>query len=303
MPEAQAKFSWTPPTGTLGRIVGEASARVAELQRDADAWRVRAAQAGKAEPRPSFREALRRETVAVIAEVKRQSPSKGAINVGLDAADQASAYEAGGAAAISVLTEPVHFGGSPDDLRSVVARVRIPALKKDFHVDVVQLYEARALGASAALLIARAVSPDTLRTMVHVAEDIGLETLVEIRDERELDVALAAGATIIGVNNRNLETLVIDESTASRIVPLIPTSLVAVAESGMRERVDIERAAQFGADAVLVGSAISAAADPRAAVQALSQVPVARQARERSEGVARPSASTGALGGVHGAPN
>jgi len=279
MPEAQARFSWTPPTGTLGRIIGEASARVAELQRDVDAWRARASGAGA---RPSFREALRRETVAVIAEVKRQSPSKGAINVGLDAAEQAVAYEAGGAAAISVLTEPAHFGGSPDDLRAVVAAVGIPALKKDFHIDAVQLYEARALGASAALLIARALSPELLHDLVRIANDIGLETLVEIRDERELETALSVGATVIGVNNRDLETLVIDDATASRVVPHIPAALIAVAESGMRERSDIERAASFGADAVLVGSAISAASDPRAAVAALSRVPVQRSARRHA---------------------
>ena len=280
MPEAQAKSLWTPPTGTLGQIVGETVGRVAELQRNADRWAAEArAVANAPGERSSLRAALRCATVAVIAEVKRQSPSKGAINIGLDAAQQAIAYEAGGAAAISVLTEPLHFGGSPDDLRAVVAAVRIPVIKKDFHIDAVQLYQARALGASAALLIARALSPDTLGELVRVADDLGLETLVEVRDGRELETALTVGATIVGVNNRNLETLVIDDTTAERIVPLIPASVVGVAESGMRERSDVERAAAFGADAVLVGSAISAAADPRAAVASLSQVPVQRDAR------------------------
>jgi indole-3-glycerol phosphate synthase len=276
MPEVQANLLWTPPTGTLGRIAAEAAARAETLRREAEGWRARAA---AAPPAPSFRAALRRPTVAVIAEVKRRSPSKGTINPGLDAVAQASAYEAGGAAAISVLTEPVHFGGAPEDLVAVRAAVRIPILKKDFHVDAIQLYEARALGASAALLIARALPPATLREFVRLADDIGLETLVEIRDARELDAALNAGATVIGVNNRDLETLEIDATTAAQLIPSIPATLVAVAESGMRERADVARAAAAGADAVLVGSAISASADPQAAVAQLSDVPVRRDGR------------------------
>lgn len=211
--------------------------------------------------------------VSVIAEVKRRSPSKGWINADITAAEQAKAYERGGAAAISVLTEPAHFGGSNDDLIAVRSAVRIPALKKDFHVDTIQLIQARALSASAALLIARALGPSDLPTMMEAARRLGLETIVEIRDEDELLRALDAGATIIGVNNRNLETLEIDPRTSERLIPKIPANVVAIAESGVTGRADVERVATIGADAVLVGSAISAAADPSFAVRALSGVP------------------------------
>lgn len=221
---------------------------------------------------PSFGAALRGDTVAVIAEVKRRSPSKGWINPKLGAADQALAYERGGAAAISVLTEPEHFGGSNDDLLAVRQAVAIPALKKDFHVHPVQLVEARALGASAALLIARALSPDALRAMSDVARNLGLEILVEVRDEDELHRALDLGSTIVGINNRNLETLSIDPATSERMLRLVPPSVVAIAESGVSGRADVERVATFGADAVLVGSVISAADDAAAAVRALAGV-------------------------------
>jgi indole-3-glycerol phosphate synthase len=209
----------------------------------------------------------------VIAEVKRRSPSKGTIAPGLDAATQAGAYVEGGAAAISVLTEPDHFGGSTEDLVAVRGAVPVPALKKDFHVRPLQLVEARGLGASAALLIMRALSPARFREMMDRGRELELEMLVEVRDEGELDRALEGGATLIGVNNRDLETLIIDPTTAERIVPRIPRWAIAVAESGMQRREDVVRYAAFGADAVLVGSSISAALDPVAATRALSDVP------------------------------
>ena len=167
----------------------------------------------------------------------------------------------------------MHFGGSTSDLRDVRASVAVPALKKDFHVRPIQLVEARALGASAALLIARALSPDLLREMMATARRLDLEVLVEVRDEAELERALECGATMIGVNNRDLETLVIDPGTAERLVPRVPPGLVAIAESGVSTRADIERYAACGADAVLVGSSISAAADPTQATRALAGVP------------------------------
>jgi indole-3-glycerol phosphate synthase len=217
--------------------------------------------------------------VQVIAEVKRRSPSKGWINPRLTAADQARAYAAGGAAAISVLTEPAHFGGSTDDLVSVRAAVSIPVLKKDFHVHPVQLAEARVVGASAALLIARALSPDDLLRMADAARQLELEVLIEIRDEDELQRALDAGASIIGINNRNLETLAIDPATSERLLGLVPPSVVAIAESGVSGRADVERIAARGADAVLVGSSVSASDDPIAAVAGLCGV--SRVSRER----------------------
>jgi len=204
--------------------------------------------------------------------VKRRSPSKGAIAESLDAVDQARSYADGGAAGVSILTEPAHFGGSVDDLRRVRAALGIPVLKKDFHVRPVQLLEARALGSSAALLIARALSPALLDELVAHGRSLGLELLVEVRDEAELARAIAAGATMIGVNNRNLETLEIEPETAERLIPHMPSSIVAIAESGVRSRADVERYASCGADAVLVGSVLSASPDPAAATRALGGV-------------------------------
>jgi len=266
----QAIRAWTPPTGTLGGIVSEAHERARVLAaREQDL--IRAAAAAPAVP--AFDAALRRQTVALIAEVKRRSPSKGWINPTLSAAQQALAYQTGGAAAVSVLTEPLHFGGSNDDLESVRAAVGIPILKKDFHVSPVQLIEAKAIGASAALVITRAVAPDALIELLRTAREVQLEVLVEVRDDEELARALAAGARIIGINNRNLETLEIDPSTSERLLARLPRDVVAIAESGVSSRADIERVAACGADGVLVGSAISAAADPVAGVRALIGVP------------------------------
>jgi indole-3-glycerol phosphate synthase len=265
----QASPVWTPPQGTLGGIVAEAFERAAALRdREAELRR----RADRAPAAPSLVDALRAATVGVIAEVKRRSPSKGWINPGLTAADQARAYARGGAAAVSVLTEPVHFGGSVDDLEAVRRTVAIPVLKKDFHVDPIQLIEAKAIGASAALLIARALSPDALMRMVDAARSLGLEALIEVRDDEELARALDAGATLIGINNRNLESLVIEEGTAERLLAHVPASVVAISESGVQARAEVERVALAGADGVLVGSAISAAPDPTAAVRGLVDV-------------------------------
>ncbi|HEX8725371.1 MAG TPA: indole-3-glycerol phosphate synthase TrpC [Gemmatimonadaceae bacterium] len=272
----QGKSSWTPPGGTLGTIVGQAMERVESLRgRRAELERAMASA-----PRvPAFGPALRGPTVGVIAEVKRRSPSRGAINVALDAASQAAAYEAGGAAAVSVLTEPHHFGGSNADLEMVRARVGIPLLKKDFHVDESQLLEARVLGASAALLIARALRPDRLAQLVKAADAFGLESLVEVRTEDELHRALDAGARVVGVNCRNLETLDVDVGVAQELMPRIPADVVAVWESGIATPDDVVQAAGCGSDAVLVGSAVSAASDPEAAVRRLSGIPRAGTVR------------------------
>ena len=265
----QATPAWTPPAGTLGDIVNEAHERAATLRQERGALERAAAAAG---PVPSFAGALRQSTVSVVAEVKRRSPSKGWINSEIGAAAQARSYELGGAAAISVLTEREHFGGSNEDLAAVRAAVRVPVLKKDFHVDAIQLVEAKALGASAALLIVRALAPDTLLQLSAAGTELGLELLFEVRDRIELDRALEAGARIIGVNNRNLETLVIDPTTAERLIGEIPSDRIAIGESGVSGRSDVERLARAGADAVLVGSAVSAAQDPTAAVRELSVV-------------------------------
>ena len=171
-----------------------------------------------------------------------------------------------------MLTEPTSFGGSNEDI-GLAREAELPILKKDFHVSEVQLVEAQELGASAALIIVRAIDPVYLADLTDVARTIGLELLFEVRDESELERALKVGAKMIGVNNRNLETLVIDPQTVLRIVPLIPSGCIAIAESGYSTAADVEKAARAGADAVLIGSALSASPDPSAAVALLSVVP------------------------------
>ncbi len=275
--EAQALSGWKPPTGTLGALTDEARARAATiLGRSAELERA-ASSAGAV---ARFADALRGADVKVVAEVKRSSPSKGVINRGLDLAKQVAAYEAGGAAAISILTEPSRFGGSNEDLSRAHASVRIPLLKKDFHVETVQILEARSLGASAALVIARAVPPSRLQELMAAGDDVGIEILVEVRDEAELDLALSLGARLIGVNNRNLETLEIDAETSQRLLPLIPRDIVAIAESGVRSAKDVEQLGRAGADAVLVGTELSASKDPEAAVRSLTGIRRSADARK-----------------------
>ena len=265
---------WSPPTGTLGSLTEAANERAAQVVSSLPDLRDAARELPPARP---FAAALRRDHLAVIAEVKRASPSKGAIAPGLDATAQATAYVDGGAAAISVLTEPTRFGGTLDDLRRVSAAVPVPVIRKDFLVHPVQLWEARVAGASAALLIVRSLAPDLLPRLMDAAQEAGLALLVEVRDEAELERALAVSAPVIGVNNRNLETLVIDPTTAPRVIRQMPPHIVAVAESGMRSPADAQPAADAGADALLVGSAVSASASPSDDVRALAGI--ARRAR------------------------
>jgi indole-3-glycerol phosphate synthase len=268
---------WTPPAGVLGRIMAESASRVNALS--PARRRVIEREAGLAIKRPSFADALSRATVAVIAEIKRRSPSKGVIREAISAEAQALAFEQGGAAAISILTEPAHFGGSLADLESARDQVAIPLLRKDFHIDPIQLFEARAGGASAALLIARALSPSALQEMMSVATEIFLEPLVEVRTEAELTLALELGARVVGINSRDLETLVVDAEVPRRLLPMVPRGVLAVAESGIECVGDVMLRAEWGADAVLVGSALSASEDPESAVRALTQVPRSSHAR------------------------
>ncbi len=264
MAEIQA-HAWKAPGGVLGELVAAAERRVALLPSLADG-----------SPRPRARRpfvtALRGATVAVIAEIKRSSPSKGALNLSLDAAARAAEYAAGGAAAISVLTEPTRFGGTVGDLKAVSGAVALPVLRKDFIVHVAQLAEAVGAGADAVLLIARALAPPRLRDLAAAAADLGLDTLVEVRDEAELERALAIPGCAVGVNTRNLETLDVDPAVAEQLMAIVPEDRVAVYESGVATAADVVRAAGFGADAVLVGSALSPSADGAAAVRALCGV-------------------------------
>jgi indole-3-glycerol phosphate synthase len=204
--------------------------------------------------------------VSVIAEVKRSSPSKGPLAKIADPAALAAEYEAGGAAAVSVLTEGRRFAGSLDDLVAVRCAVSIPVLRKDFIVSAYQLFEARAAGADMILLIVAALSDHELVALVERATSIGLTPLVEVHTAEEISRAVDAGARIIGVNARNLQTLEVDPSTFARLAPLIPEGIVRIAESGVRGPHDVIDLARAGADVVLVGEALVTGRDPRSGV-------------------------------------
>lgn len=267
----QARIQWTAPTGALGRLTDRARNR-AERLGDVRQWEGKN-RMPSVPAAPSLIGALESTTVSVIAEIKRRSPSKGALDESIDAGQRARLYAEGGASALSILTEPSEFGGSLDDLKAARAATSIPLLRKDFHVHPVQLFEARASGASAALLIVRALGPDDTRMMADAAREAGIEAVFEVRDDSELAWALDARATVIGVNRRNLETLEMEDGVIEQLIPEVPPSLFAIAESGVASRGDVERAAELGADAVLVGSSLSLSADPKQAVATLTGVP------------------------------
>ncbi len=215
-----------------------------------------------------FRGALLAEDMSLIAEIKRRSPSKGALNPGLDPAEIASAYERGGARCVSVLTEPEFFDGSADDLMAARAATSLPVLWKDFVLDPVQIAHARACGADAVLLIVRMLGGD-LRALVEASRAAQLCALVEIFDEDDLQRAIDAGADVVGVNHRDLETFEEDPSATKRLRPLVPDDVVLVAESAISSRRDIEALQDIGVHAALVGEAFVTATDPEAKVREL----------------------------------
>ena len=210
--------------------------------------------------------ALKADGVSVIAEVKRASPSRGAMADIADPAALAGEYEAGGARVISVLTEQRRFGGSLEDLAAVRRAVQVPVLRKDFIVSSYQLWEARAYGADVVLLIVAALEQSALVSLVERAQSIGMLPLVEVHADEELDRAIDAGATVIGVNARDLGTLEVDRSVFTRLAPRVPEGIVKIAESGVRGPHDLLQYAAAGADAVLVGESLVTGKDPRAAV-------------------------------------
>ncbi|OIQ73906.1 indole-3-glycerol phosphate synthase [mine drainage metagenome] len=209
------------------------------------------------------RPALSGDGVAIIAEVKRSSPSKGKLAEIPDPVSLASEYAAGGAALISVLTEERRFGGSLADLDAVRAKVETPLLRKDFLVTEYQVWESRAHGADVVLLIVAALDQATLVDLLHTAESLGMQVLVEAHTEEEVDRAVAAGAKILGINARNLKTLEVDRDVFSQLAARIPTGIIKVAESGIRGPADVLEYAKAGADAVLVGEALVTGEDPR----------------------------------------
>jgi indole-3-glycerol phosphate synthase len=234
---------------------------LSELEREVDTGR---------EGRP-FSEALSRPGTSLIAEHKRRSPSAGTIREGLSCADVVSAYERGGAAALSVLTEEAHFGGSLADLREARAASELPVLRKDFTIDPYQLYEAKAAGADAVLLVVGAMSQDELADLYREAHALDLDAIVEIHDEEELDAALEVDADVLGINNRNLEDFSVDIQRTFDLLHDVPAGKVVVSESGIQTRDQIDELEQVGVDAVLIGEALMRAPDPEEAVRQLTR--------------------------------
>jgi indole-3-glycerol phosphate synthase len=225
---------------------------------------------------PCFAAALRDSiNVAVIAEVKKKSPSKGWLNQTMNVAHIAHEYEIAGATAISVLTEFEGFGGSLDDLRLIDHTVSMPLLRKDFTVSVNDVIDGYESGANAILLIVAALSDDELLLFSQVASHLGMDSLFEVHEAAEVERALASGASIIGVNQRDLTTFQVDTDRAERVVTAIPESVVRVCESGLRTPADVQRAADAGFDAVLVGESFVTSASPREACAAFTKTPKA----------------------------
>jgi indole-3-glycerol phosphate synthase len=249
----------------LNEILEGVRTDLAARQRQTPLERLKEIAKQAASPRDAVA-ALSSQDVAVIAEVKRASPSKGTMAAIDDPAALACDYEAGGASVISVLTEPRHFGGSLEDLAAVRERVAVPVLRKDFVISSYQLWEGRAHGADMVLLIVAALEQNALVSLVERAVSIGLVPLVEVHTDAEVVRAVDAGAKVIGVNARDLTTLEVDRGVFARLAPLIPNHIIKIAESGIRGPRDLFAYAAAGADAVLVGESLVTGKDPRSAV-------------------------------------
>lgn len=262
----------------LLRTIVAATGRIVEIRRQREPLAGLERRAAAANPRGSlFESALGAAgRVNVIAECKRRSPSRGVLATTYDPVAIARQYEAGGAAAVSVLTEPTFFDGALDHLTAVRAAVGVPLLRKDFIVDDYQLLEARAAGADAVLLIVAALEQRALGHLQERAAELGLATLIEVHDEEELARALDSGARLIGVNNRNLRTLAVDVEASYRLAGQIPANVVAVSESGLQSRADLEKLSAAGYRAFLIGERFMTDSNPAAAIRALIAKDVGR---------------------------
>lgn len=255
----------------LERIVGATREEVARRRQTTSLDELRAAAApSRAALRP-FADALARPGISLIAEHKRRSPSAGLIREGVSLEEVVSAYERGGAAALSILTEGPSFGGSLDDLRAARALSTLPLLRKDFVIDIYQVHEALAAGADAILLIVAALTPAELAELHDEARALGLAALIEVHDADELHIALATGAQLIGINNRDLGTLEVDTARIFELAPHVPAGVIVVAESGFSRRDELDRLQEAGVDAVLVGEALMRSPDLEAAVRTLTR--------------------------------
>jgi indole-3-glycerol phosphate synthase len=255
----------------LDRIVEDTRGEVGRRREAVPLAHLEAAIADRPERRP-FSEALTRPGVSLIAEHKRRSPSAGEIRAGSTVADIVRAYERGGAAALSVLTEPFHFGGGLEDLREARAATQLPVLRKDFIVDHYQLYESAAAGADAILLIVAALEPQDLDALLVEARALDLDALVEVHDERELDVALEVDADVLGINNRNLSDFSVDIDRTYELLSDVPAGKTVVSESGFSTREQLDELERVGVDGVLIGETLMRAADVEAAVRGLTRL-------------------------------
>ncbi len=253
----------------LDEIVRYHRRRATEEPRSGSMQSLEAAAAEGPPVRPFLNTLSSGGAIRLIAEIKRRSPSKGSLAEGLDPAATARSYEKGGASCLSVLTDGPHFGGSRDDLEAARASCELPVLRKDFTVCEADVLEARAMGADAILLIAAALSREELQSFQKLARSLGMASLVEVHDEAELEQALAIGASLVGVNQRDLRTFQVDTGRAIRLGAQIPEGVVKVAESGIRHRGDVATLQQAGFHAVLVGESIVTAGDPASAVAEL----------------------------------
>lgn len=256
------------PHDLLAAIVAAARRRALDAEAEVPRAELERRAAEQSPPR-GFRAALDAAPPRVIAECKRRSPSRGILRQSYDPAAIAAGYEAAGAAAISVLTEPTFFDGDLDHLAAVRRTVSLPVLRKDFVVEPYQVLEARAAGADAVLLIVAALDDAELATLASQARSLGMDVLVEVHDEQELARAIDAGADLIGVNNRNLRTLEVDLDASLRLAARMPPGAVAVAESGLRTREDLDRLAAAGYRAFLIGERLMTTADPGASLATL----------------------------------
>ena len=256
----------------LLRTIVAATERIVETRRGREPLAALERRAASARPRgAAFEEALgATRRVNVIAECKRRSPSRGVLAAEYDPVRIARQYDQGGAAAISVLTEPTFFDGALEHLSAVRSSVALPLLRKDFIVDSYQLFEARAAGADAVLLIVAALRQTELTALQPRARDLELATLVEVHDERELARAVDSGAPVIGVNNRNLRTLAVDVSASERLASRIPSGVIAVSESGLKSREELEDLAAAGYRAFLIGERFMIDSDPAGAIRRLT---------------------------------
>jgi indole-3-glycerol phosphate synthase len=262
--------------GIIEQLIEGAREGVRERKRELPQAELEAQLSARGEDRP-FQEALTRPGLSVIAEFKRRSPSKGDIAPGADVGVQVAAYERGGAAALSVLTDGPHFAGSLEDLRAARTAASLPIIRKDFIVDPYQLYEAAVNGADAVLLIVRALSDRELQGLYEEARALDLDCLVEVHDAEELERALEVDAEVIGINNRDLDEQRVDIQKTFELMPDVPAGKTVVAESGISGREELMELDRVGVDAVLIGGALMTAADPELKTRELTGVDETRE--------------------------